>query len=89
MEKKVYIGLFEEEENLKIIVRDTGAGIPEKLQTKIFERGFSTKAGHSRGIGLDLVKNNISLFEGHIALKSKVNQGAEFIITIPYQNQWR
>ncbi len=88
-EKKVYIGLFEEEENLKIIVRDTGAGIPEKLQTKIFERGFSTKAGHSRGIGLDLVKNNISLFEGHVALKSKVNQGAEFIITIPYQNQWR
>ncbi len=85
-EKKIYIGLFEEENDLRIVVKDTGVGIPDSLKTKIFERGFSTKVGNSRGIGLDLIKSNINLFEGNIELKSKVNQGAEFIVTTPYQN---
>ncbi len=84
--KKIYIGLFEEEEGLKIIVDDNGKGIPEQLQTKIFERGFSTKTGNSRGIGLDLIQRNIKLFAGKIELKSIVGQGTKFTITIPDPN---
>ena len=84
--KKIYIGLFEEQEGLKIIVEDNGKGIPERLQTKVFERGFSTKTGNSRGIGLDLIQRNIKLFAGKIELKSIVGQGTKFTITIPYPN---
>ncbi len=78
--KEVYFGVFEEEENLKIIVRDTGVGIPQSLQNRIFERGFSTKDEKFHGVGLDLVRRNIELFSGNLQLNSNVGEGSEFII---------
>ncbi|SJZ36211.1 ATP-binding protein [Selenihalanaerobacter shriftii] len=82
--KKVRLGIFEEEESLQVVVRDSGIGIPVELQTKIFNRGFSTKEGDSQGIGLDLVKRNVDILGGDIELNSEQGVGSEFIITIPY-----
>ncbi|MCK8817515.1 sensor histidine kinase [Natroniella sulfidigena] len=79
-DRKLYLGIFEKENSLEIIVRDTGLGISKEQQRKIFERGFSTKGGEKRGIGLDLIKRNVELFTGQIELESDVGQGAEFRI---------
>jgi sensor histidine kinase regulating citrate/malate metabolism len=81
--KKIYLAIFEGEETLKIIVKDTGTGIPIEIQNKIFERGFSTKEGESRGIGLDLIKKNTDFIGGDIELNSQERVGSEFIVNLP------
>ena len=82
--KEIYLNIFEDEYLLKIIVRDNGTGIPESIQTRIFNRGFTTKKNKAHGIGLDIVKNNVDLLGGDIEFESIPGKGTEFIITIPY-----
>ncbi|MGO4822080.1 MULTISPECIES: PAS domain-containing sensor histidine kinase [unclassified Flavobacterium] len=67
----------------QLIVSDNGIGFDmEKVKDKIF--GLHQKFHNhvdSNGIGLYLVYNHITSLGGHITVKSKVNQGAKFIIT--------
>ena len=65
-----------------IIFTDTGAGIKEEDQKKLFEPFFSTKA---RGIGLGLAtaKLIIEAHQGSIAVKSDYGKGASVIIKLP------
>tara|TARA_R110002126_G_scaffold124693_1_gene266887 strand:+ start:633 stop:809 length:177 start_codon:yes stop_codon:yes gene_type:complete len=55
-----------------------------KVKDKIFglHQTFNTNLDSS-GIGLYLVYNHITSLEGHIALESKIDEGAKFIITFP------
>ena len=57
------------------------------LNTFLFSPGFSTKRAVSelsgRGVGLDIVKNNIEKIKGTIRIISKKNFGTEFIMTLP------
>ncbi|MEW8956988.1 sensor histidine kinase, partial [Clostridium sp.] len=75
-------------EKVKISVKDTGVGISEENQKIIFNRfaqvpncGLFSKKGS--GIGLTLVKSLVELHHGTIEVKSEVNRGSEFIITLP------
>ena len=65
-----------------IIFTDTGVGIKEEDQKKLFEPFFSTKA---RGIGLGLAtaKLIIEAHQGSIAVKSDYGKGASIIIKLP------
>lgn len=53
----------------------------------MFQAGFSTKKEVSelsgRGVGLDVVKRNISAISGHIVVESEVGKGTKIIITLP------
>lgn len=53
----------------------------------IFESGFSTKDSVSetsgRGVGLDIVKSEISRIGGSVGVKTKLNEGTEFLLKIP------
>lgn len=82
--KKIYLGLFETQDYIKLIVRDTGIGIDPAFRERVFERGFSTKDGEDRGIGLYLVKSNLEIFDGEIKLKSKPGQGSTLTVIMPY-----
>jgi len=73
---------------LEIAISDTGIGIPEDLQDRIFDRFYQVddspgKKFHGTGIGLALVKELVDLHHWDISLKSKPGEGSTFFICIP------
>ena len=69
-------------------VKDTGVGIPENDQIKIFERftkfDYHGMNNEGSGIGLSIVEKIIHLLKGKIWLESTLNQGTTFYFTLPY-----
>ena len=82
-EVEVYVR-EEEKKGLVLCVEDTGRGMSEKVQQRIFERGFSTK-GKDRGTGLALVQSIVQAYSGEIRVESVPGMGSTFTITIPPQ----
>ncbi len=64
------------------IVEDTGVGIPEELQERIFEPHFSTRTSGT-GIGLAITRQIIEAMGGRIQLSSEVGKGTSFYIYFP------
>jgi two-component system NtrC family sensor kinase len=65
-------------------VKDTGHGIPPDVLTQVFEPFFTTKESqHRTGLGLAIAKNIIEHHAGKLDVRSVVEQGTEFIITLP------
>lgn len=70
--------------NVLIIIRDTGAGIPEELRDKIFEAFFTTKQKvKGVGLGLSVCYGIIKDHGGEIKVESEVGKGTNFIISLP------
>lgn len=68
--------------NLIVKIKDTGCGIKEP--EKIFFAGYTTKGvGVGTGLGLAISQKIIEKHEGKIEVKSEINVGSEFVITIP------
>lgn len=67
---------------IRIVIKDTGTGIPEELLDKIFEPFFTTKTTGS-GLGLACVERIIKDHEGSIKVISKQKEGTKFIIELP------
>ena len=68
--------------NLIVKIKDTGCGI--KKPEKIFFAGYTTKsAGVGTGLGLAIAQKIIEKHKGKIEVKTKINEGSEFCITIP------
>lgn len=84
----IEVKVFDLDTEIKISVKDNGAGISEENQKIIFDRfnqgidKTSEQKGGS-GLGLTITKQIIKLHNGDIELKSKPNVGSEFIITLP------
>ena len=71
-----------ENNNLVVKIKDDGCGIKEP--EKIFFAGYTTKGvGVGTGLGLAISQKIIEKHEGKIEVKTKINEGSEFIITIP------
>jgi signal transduction histidine kinase len=74
--------------SVEITVQDTGIGIPEQEQDRVFDRFFRGSAPLVRsqggtGLGLAIAKSLVELHGGELWLKSKVGQGATFGFTLP------
>ena len=70
----------------KIIVTDTGIGIPEDQQERIFERFYRVDKSHSKetggtGLGLSIVKHGAMLHNAQIHVESKVGKGTKMELT--------
>lgn len=63
-------------------VWDTGPGIPEALQSKLYNPFFTTRA-KGTGLGLAIVRKNVELHGGEISLRSRPGAGACFTVTLP------
>lgn len=78
---------FDDHVNLLISIEDTGIGIPEEQQESIFDaftqqKGQMAKEYGGTGLGLTIVKKLLSLMDGDINIKSEVNKGSTFTITL-------
>lgn len=75
--------------HIQIYVRDTGIGLSEEQQTRIFNR--FTKAERSKqklyrgaGLGLSICKNLVEVLGGRIWVDSKPGEGATFSFNLPF-----
>jgi|Deesub1362A_J573_1020465.scaffolds.fasta_scaffold00199_51 PAS domain S-box-containing protein len=67
---------------IKLSIKDTGVGIPEKHLPKIFDPFFTTKREGS-GLGLATTYSIIKKHDGHITVESEVGSGTTFDIYLP------
>ncbi|WP_221392674.1 ATP-binding protein [Dyadobacter sp. NIV53] len=76
---------------IKLHVMDTGKGIPQDQQNRIFDRFYrvADSSGNRRqtgtGIGLALVKELVQLQGGYITVESQAGRGSRFLVLLPYQ----
>ena len=75
------------QDKVSIIVRDNGVGISDKEQSELFERYYrgtnTQEKPEGSGLGLAIAKQIILIHGGIITVKSKVNEGTEFTVSIP------
>jgi signal transduction histidine kinase len=72
--------------NIEILVTDTGIGIPKSNLKKIFKPLFSTKI-NGIGLGLSIARDIINSHNGIIEVESEENEGSKFLIKIPIKNR--
>ncbi len=82
----ISIAIKTNENNINLIVKDTGMGIPEKdipLIFKRFYRSGDVSKVSGIGLGLSLVNAIVKKHTGNIQVKSAPNEGSTFIICLP------
>lgn len=73
---------------VRVVVRDTGPGIPMAYLGRIFDPFFTTKeVGKGVGLGLSLCKGIIEAHGGQIWAESTESEGAAFIVELPVDDQ--
>jgi signal transduction histidine kinase len=71
---------------MHLTIADSGSGIAEDVQAKVFDPYFSTKET-GIGLGLAITKKTIEDHGGKITLKSMVNQGTTICVELPLASE--
>ena len=84
----VHVSLNADHKFFYVKVADSGIGIPEEDQERIFERFYRVDKSHSReiggtGLGLAITRNAILMHRGAIKLYSKPGDGTTFTVLVP------
>ncbi len=84
----VKVALDMDQDYFYLQVSDSGIGIPQEYQSRIFERFYRVDKARSRetggtGLGLAITKNIIKMHQGDIRVKSKEDEGSVFTVRIP------
>ena len=84
----VQVDVHREREQVILTVQDTGIGIPQEHQERIFERFYRVDKSHSKeiggtGLGLSIVKHAARLHHAEIDLKSVVEVGTTVTVKFP------
>lgn len=85
---KIDVRVRHKERDVVIEVEDTGIGISQEDQERIFQRFYRvdkqrTKTIPGTGLGLSIVKHVVMNYGGNIKVESKLNQGTTMIVTLP------
>ena len=84
----VSVSVSQDERHTVLTVKDTGIGISEEEQGRVFERFYRVDKSRSKeaggtGLGLSIVKHAVLIHNGTIRLNSSLGEGSEFIVSIP------
>ncbi|GEM_PF-2838833 len=79
----VTLSLSATDEALQLVVHDTGSGMSEATQAKLFQRLFTTKGTNGTGLGLAYCKDVVVVHGGEIRVESAQKVGSTFHVTIP------
>jgi signal transduction histidine kinase len=87
----VSVRLDDLDDQVEILVRDTGPGIPEGELPHIFERFYrGTNTGEARasgsGLGLAIARSIVEMHAGTIDVSSRLGEGTEFRIVLPRED---
>jgi len=85
---QIMVGASADGAEVTFTVSDTGIGIPQADQSRIFERFYRVDVARSRevggtGLGLSIAKHLVEAHGGHIWVESEVGQGSQFHFTVP------
>ncbi|HJQ00338.1 MAG TPA: ATP-binding protein [Jatrophihabitans sp.] len=88
IEGSISVRLEQDDDKLRVVVADTGLGIPSDELSKIFERFYRADVSGARsregaGIGLSLVSDLAALLGGQVYAESTVGQGSRFTVELP------
>lgn len=87
-EEFITVKTWQEDNQVKVSIKDTGSGMTDEVKQKIFEPFFTTKdVGEGTGLGLSIVFRIIESHKGNIDVITNINQGTEFIITLPLNSK--
>jgi two-component system phosphate regulon sensor histidine kinase PhoR len=81
-EGKVLLWVGNTAQGVKVIVKDTGIGIPKDQQERVFERFYRVDKSHSKetggtGLGLSIVKHAAIFHHAQIRMESEVGMGTK------------
>ncbi|PYS58397.1 MAG: hypothetical protein DMF76_19300, partial [Acidobacteria bacterium] len=90
----VSVALSTQNGSARIVVTDSGIGIPSADQPRIFDRFYRVDKARSRalggaGLGLSIAKWIVEAHGGTICVESMANQGSEFIVELPLKADGR
>ena len=69
--------------SIVISIRDDGPGIPDKIMTRLFEPGNTSKGSDNFGLGLSISKDVVKRYNGLISCESRMQEGTTFTIKLP------
>ncbi|MGZ3439461.1 MAG: GAF domain-containing protein [Polyangia bacterium] len=72
---------------LTLSFRDTGAGIPEAMQGRVFEAFATSGKRDGTGLGLAIVKKIVDEHQGRVSYESKRGEGTTFRVALPLARQ--
>jgi two-component system phosphate regulon sensor histidine kinase PhoR len=89
-QKELFINISQERRNIVFSFADKGIGIPKNELNNVFKKFYRIENQYNQngsvGLGLAFCKELVNFMNGEIAVYSKVNEGSEFIVTLPYEN---
>ena len=85
--KRIFITTNIKNGKVFVSIKDEGCGISEEEQKRVFDRFYKTDYSRGKdkkgsGLGLSIVKDFVLSQNENIELKSKLNEGSEFIFTL-------
>ena len=85
---EISLALARENGNAEIVVRDTGIGIPESAQPRVFDRFYRVDKARARamggaGLGLSIAQWIVEVHGGEISVSSAPGRGSTFTILLP------
>lgn len=80
---EITIRLEPGQEGNRLIVRDTGAGVPASLLSRIFDEYSALEAGSGTGPGLAFAKQAVEAFGGTLSCRSEQGKYLEFTMRLP------
>lgn len=89
---EIFVYLVEQNDMLIFTVEDTGIGVSDEDQARIFERFYRVSQSRQRntggsGLGLSIVQHYVSMLGGTVKLTSELGEGTTVIVKLPFTEE--
>ena len=89
---KVEVSVYPKDEQVELMVSDTGIGISPEHQQRIFERFYRVDKSRSKqtggtGLGLAIVKHIVAQHQAQLQLESELGKGTKIRVLFPGKKQ--